>query len=570
MRPVPLITALTLFALLVHGYHPYGEDGGLYAAGIKHLLNPTLYPWSLPFVTEHLRFSLFAPLVAGLVHLTHLGLEPVLFLLYLAGIWTTLYAGWRLLARVTLSPEGRAGGVSLLACWLTLPVAGTSQMLMDPYLTARTFTTPLTLFAAAYALEIARKQSRNPNEQARTSRLEMEGSKPPSGNPTSVPKDSPAIPIGLCAAALVLSALIHPLMAGYTLATIAVILCTASPRPAVRSRGPWALLAAALLAATVLQLKAPLESPDYVWVSMTRYYWFPFRWESYEQLGLFAPLGMLAILARFRPAASTQLPGRPGSEFTRAAGASSQTPPSAWGTLIRSTLLLAAIALSIALLFSRAHLATHLVARMQPLRTYGFVYAIMTLLLGAWLGERILVRTPWRWALLLLAFGSLMFYVQRSTYPASAHLELPGRAARNPYVQAFLWARHNTPNDALFALDAHYITRDGEDAQPFRAIAERSALADYSKDGGEASITPELTPAWVGGQVAQTGLDQASDAQRLSRLARLGVGWVVLQSSSPTVWDCPYRNTAVKVCRLPDSCKTSVRALISKPENAVC
>ena len=53
-------------------------------------------------------------------------------------------------------------------------------------------------------------------------------------------------------------------------------------------------------------------------------------------------------------------------------------------------------------------------------------------------------------------------------------------------------------------LDSHYITSPGEDAQSFRAIAERSAMPDYSKDGGEASIMPGLTSAWMSGVVAQT------------------------------------------------------------------
>ena len=73
-------------------------------------------------------------------------------------------------------------------------------------------------------------------------------------------------------------------------------------------------------------------------------------------------------------------------------------------------------------------------------------------------------------------------------------------------MQAFLWIRGNTPKDALFALDADYINAPGEDAQSFRAIAERSALPDYSKDGGEASIAPDLTAAWSIGQAAQRGL----------------------------------------------------------------
>ena len=123
-------------------------------------------------------------------------------------------------------------------------------------------------------------------------------------------------------------------------------------------------------------------------------------------------------------------------------------------------------------------------------------------------------------------------------------------APRNLWVQAFVWVRGNTAQDALFALDADYINAAGEDAQCFRAITERSALPDYSKDGGEASIAPELAGAWAIGQTAQQGLSEESDAQRTAALRPLGVEWVVMAADAATNFDCPYRNAAVRVCRL--------------------
>jgi hypothetical protein len=148
--------------------------------------------------------------------------------------------------------------------------------------------------------------------------------------------------------------------------------------------------------------------------------------------------------------------------------------------------------------------------------------------------------------------GGTMLGAERVSFANSNHLEMPRVAARNVWVQAFLWVRENTPKDALFALDADYINARGEDAQCFRAIAERSVLPDYSKDGGEASIAPELTEAWKAGQAAQQGLSAAAttDAERVARLAPLGVTWMVLQAGAETRLDCPYANAAVKVCRL--------------------
>src|SRR6185437_5897287 len=55
------LAMLTCAVLLIHGYHPLAEDGGLYVAGIEWKLNPSLFPHFTEFVSEHVRFSLFAP-----------------------------------------------------------------------------------------------------------------------------------------------------------------------------------------------------------------------------------------------------------------------------------------------------------------------------------------------------------------------------------------------------------------------------------------------------------------------------------------------------------------------------
>jgi hypothetical protein len=87
----------------------------------------------------------------------------------------------------------------------------------------------------------------------------------------------------------------------------------------------------------------------------------------------------------------------------------------------------------------------------------------------------------------------------------------------------------------------------------FRSLVRmhRPFVADYSKDGGEASITPELTAAWTTAQAAQAGLATEPDAMRIAKLEALGVSWIVLPSSSQTAFLCSYANEAVKVCRLP-------------------
>ena len=204
----------------------------------------------------------------------------------------------------------------------------------------------------------------------------------------------------------------------------------------------------------------------------------------------------------------------------------------------------------VAVLFSRGTAATHMVARLQPLRAFQTVYLLMVLMLGAKLGEAFLRRSAWRWAAAILLLSGIMLQAERSAFPNSNHAELPWTTPQNAWTQAFLWIRANTPRDALFALDSDYINAPGEDAQCFRALAERSALPDYSKDGGEASIAPDLTDAWNQGQAAQQHLSDLPDTARIAALTPLNVTWIVLKSNAATSLDCPYNNAAAKVCRL--------------------
>ena len=506
---VLLVSALTPFTVVVDGYHPYAEDGGLYMTGVKRLLDPALYPHDTAFVLEPARLSLFAPVVAWLVRLTHLGLPVVLLALHLISIWATLFAAWLLASRCWTSRSARAGAVLLLACWLTLPVAGTALTLMDPYLTARSFSTPCMVLALVGALDI----------------MEQSG---------------PARRLGLLlwVASIVFAAAMHPLMAAYALGATLMLICLGSPTRVIRVWGTVAFAAAALALAACLQSIANPESAAYSRIVMTRTYWFPAQWRWYELVGLAAPLATIAIAGWV--------------DVNRGSLAESSTQ--AHRPLARMAIAVGAISCTVALLFARAGSPTHLVARMQPLRAFQIVYLVLLLVLGTKLGQLVLHRCAWRWALAATLLGGIMLVPERAAFPNSNHLELPWTTRtttpQNPWVQAFLWVRANTPKDALFALDADYINLPGEDAQCFRAIAERSALPDYSKDGGEASIAPELTPAWTLAQAAQQGLGTRTDADRLAALSPLGVSGVVLQAGAQTNFDCPYSNAAVKVCRL--------------------
>jgi hypothetical protein len=502
------VSGLTLFAVAIAGYHPYAEDGGLYMAGVKRLLDPTLYPHGAAFVLEPTRFSLFAPMLSAIVRLSHLGLPTVLLALHLASIWATLFAAWMLASRCWPTRTARAGAVTLLACWLGLPIAGTALLFMDPYVTARSLSTPCMILALIGVLDwTARDKGYDPRRR----------------NPA------------LWLISIVLAAAMHPLMAAYALGASLVLMCMRSSRPSVRRWGTVSLCAASLGLAAALQKAALAESPEYIRVALTRTYWFLTEWRWYEVAGLIAPLAILTAIAwstrRTQQSASTE------AEAARKA-------------LAQMAIAVGATAAIVALLFARPDAATHLVARLQPLRIFQIVYLVMVLTLGARLGESILRRSPWRWGATLAILGITMLAAARAAYPASRHLELPWLQERNPWVSAFIWIRDNTPHDALFALDADYINAPGEDAQCFRTIAQRSALADYSKDGGEASIAPALTQEWAAEQHAQMSLNSETDAARVAALQPLGVSWVILDKEASTAFSCPYRNSTVQVCRL--------------------
>jgi hypothetical protein len=186
----------------------------------------------------------------------------------------------------------------------------------------------------------------------------------------------------------------------------------------------------------------------------------------------------------------------------------------------------------------------------------------MVLFLGAEMVTHFLRLRAARWAVTFASLAAIMLVAERRIYTASAHVEWPWHTIRstedNPWTRAFLWVRENTSRDALVALDADYIEKPNEDAQCFRAIAERSALPDYSKDGGEASITPSLTQDWIDGESAQEQLSAETDEKRISALKPFGVDWVVLDKNAVTGFACDYANEAVKVCRMPQQVRASL------------
>jgi hypothetical protein len=482
-RSVIAFALLTLAVLLVHGYHPLADDGAVYVTGIKKLIDPGLYQADAVFALSPTHLSIFAHVMAALVRWGHFPLPSLLMACHLASIFLFLLGSWRVAKRIFSSQRARWGAVLLAACCFSLPVAGTSLCIMDPYVTARSFSTPLSLFALAAVFE----------EKWLESLLW-----------------------------LALVAVLHPLMAAYT--AIAMVTVTLAQHRMWRGLLLW--FGAGWLLCAVIFLATGHADPStaYNQAALSRSYFFLSSWQWYEYPGLLMPLVLLGI-----------------------GGCQPRAPWPARSMAIAATVVGGCALLASVCFVHRS--GSLLLARLQVLRAFQFVYITGVLLAGGMLG-RLSEEYKRSIALIGLLLPGIFFVGQRLTYPESRHLEWPGFTPRNQWQQAFLWIRASTPHDAVFALDNDYIESVGEDAQGFRASAERSAIADWYKDGGIASNFRQAAIPWWQGSTATAQLNGASDEQRLARLRPLGVTWIVLPAQVSTDFPCPFRNARVRVCQL--------------------
>ncbi len=485
-----LLAALTVFALLIMGYHPGLEDDAFYLAAIKRNLTPALFPHDAEFFRLQFQATIFDKLVAFSVRLTPLPLAWTVFLWQVAALFLLLHGCWRISRRCFIQPAAQWASVTTVAVLLTLPLPGIAISPADQYLHPRTLATAAILAAIVAVLE---------------RRLRWAG------------------------VLLVVAFSIHAIMASFGSSLCAFLFWNQRVPQHRRS-------SVALAVALALPLGWIFEPASDAWrqAAATRGFYYPIHWHWYEWLGLIAPLILLysywIFLKRGEPS-----------------GSDSKALPSLVCSLLFYGLFQTAAGLLIMLPPSLERLRPF-----EPMRYLHLLYLLFFLIVGGLMGRYILDRRVYRWLLFFLPLSAGMFYAQRQMYPASAHLELPGIAAQNAWLQAFAWIRQNCPLDSQFALNPHYMTLPGEDYHGFRALAERSALADYEKDGGMAARVPRLAPRWLREVNAESGWQnfQAADYQRLKR--DFGVTWVILyaQDEPRDTMTCPYRNGPLQVCRL--------------------
>jgi hypothetical protein len=272
------------------------------------------------------------------------------------------------------------------------------------------------------------------------------------------------------------------------------------------------------------------EPPNPVWKKAldTRTYYYLYKWHWYEWLGALAPLCIFFALWKWAKKQGDQKLTR----FTLGV--------LAYGIFQQ---LCSMIMLGIPSLVRLTPL--------QPMRYLQLVYFFMMLLLGCLLGKYLLKTHPARWVLFLVATSAAMYCTQWAEFPSFPHVELPGRPSANPWLQSFAWVRQNTPRNAYFALDPHYMEEPGNDYHSFRALAERSQLADAVKDTAVVTQVPRLGYSWNTQVMAQQGWQnfKLADFERLHR--RFGVNWVLVADPPPVGLLCSYHNGTLAVCQIP-------------------
>jgi len=481
-----LLALISLVALLVEGYHPGVEDDAVYLSAIRYRLNPRLYPHDFRWFTLQMQASIFDRLTAAWVRITHLPVPYSELLGQCLAAFFFLWGCWALARRCFRSEAGQWAATALVGALFTLPVAGTALYIFDQYLHPRAIAAALILGAILAVLD--RRIAR----------------------------------AGLLLAAAVV---IHPIMGVFGVSYCAILWIAAwlEKRTTAHPVREEVAVAFSLLPMWIF------EGTSSAWRQAlnTRNYYFVRRWTWYEWLGVLGPIVILWLMARYARRTNRPVMAR----------------------LARCTAVFAFFQMVIGC-FVLLTPALIRLTPMQPMRYLHLVYILMAILAGGLLGENLLRNRAWRWLALFVPLCLGMFLGQRALFPGTAHVELPWVASRNPWLEAFAWVRKNTPADAYFALNPHYMQLPDEDYHSFRALAERSELADAVKDAAVATQVPELAPLWEQQTQAVAGWQHFQKADFLRLQHEFGVTWILIRGPGVAGLECPYRNRAVAVCRL--------------------
>jgi hypothetical protein len=484
----------SILGFLVMGYHPGIEDDGVYLAAVKSNLNPDLYPHDSEYFRVQLQATEFDKIVAASVQATRIPVAWTELLWQWASILLIVFGCWTISRQLFSWERGRWAAIALVTAMFTLPVAGTALYLVDQHLHPRNVATALILLAVSRILAGKRWQ---------------------------------AVPL------LLISFFLHPIMAA-----VGISFCFFLTLATVGPFYDWVVAknwqARATAGGTGLAMLVPLgwifEPPTPIWrqALATRRYCFLFQWTWYEWLGAIGPIVLFWLMWRLAEKQGRKLLAR----------------------FALAVCVYAVFQLAVAMAINGVPAFVRMIP-MQPMRYLHLVYVFLTLVAGAMMGKYLLKTKVWRWALFLLVINVGMFIPQRMLYPASEHLEMPGRPTANPWLQAFSWVRQNTPVDAYFVMDPKYLEAPQEDYHSFRALAERSQLADALKDTAVVTQVPNLGPEWRREVDAQEGWEHFTLTDYLRLKHNFGVDWLLLNRPPVAGLDCRWHNRLLTVCRIP-------------------
>lgn len=254
-NPLLRLLLVAFGAVLTHGYHLGTDDAAIYVPAVKKAFDPRLYPFGADFFEHHGRLSIFSWLVAQTAKLGHVPVDFALFFWHIIGIFLTMLAAWRLATLCFETNRARWCAVLLVAAVLTVPVAGTALVIMDPYLTARSLSTPASMLAIASFLAKQKKAT---------------------------------------VAWLVLTALVHPQNAAYVAAFCGMLALPLRWLAVSESMPAFALVADRLPTGFDFQ---PSRG-TYHDVLYMRTFFFAQLWQWYEWLGVVAPMLILVWFSR--------------------------------------------------------------------------------------------------------------------------------------------------------------------------------------------------------------------------------------------------------------------------------
>lgn len=475
------------------GYHPGAEDDGVYLTAIKADLHPQLFPHDAAFFQLETRTTVFDTAMAGIVRSTGMPVAWAELLGQCVSILVVLGACWSIVCYLFEEASARWGGVSMVAAMFTLPVAATGLYILDQHLHPRGVATALILLAVSRVLADKKWQA--------------------------------ALLVAVAFA-------MHPMMSALGISFCCIL--TLSLREGRHVHLRWLRERLTPSAVTPVAAIVPFAwvfaPPSQIWLDAlhSRHWSSMYHWEWYEWLGALAPLALFWLVAKV---------ARKRGENNLARFAT-------------AVFIYGIFQQAIAMIVQGPD-ALICLTTFEPMRFLHLVYIFMALVGGAYLGRYVLHARVWRWAVFLTIVNGSMFLAQRQVFAGTEHIEFPSESSANPWLQAFHWIRQNTPEDAYFALDPRYMAAPGEDFHGFRALAERSQLADAIKDTSVVTKVPELGPAWQQQVKATEGWQEfkLADFERLK--SEFGVTWALTLYPQPAGLSCPWHNGTLTVCRIP-------------------